>query len=107
MFFLQTVTHGVHHVELADDVIYTPEQLTRLTRSVVPSAGLDTLTLCCPPEGATDAVTCMHKVKKMVIKGCKVNLCDIASLTRHLDMDFIQMDNATLHVDGEVRCLES
>ena len=103
MFFLQTVTHGVHHIQLADDVIYTSEQLTCLIRAVAPSTGLESVTLCCPPEGATDAVVYTHKVKKIVFKQCKISMADITSLTRHLDVEHIQMDDATLRVDGEVR----
>ena len=128
MFFEQTLTHDVRHIEIADDVIYTPEQLTSLIRSVAPSAGMDTLTVQCPPEGVTGSATYTHKVKEMVIKWCavnmaditslirhldvghiymrnvnlKVNMAEITSLTRHLDVEHMEMDDVTLRVDGEV-----
>ena len=66
------------------------------------SAGLHTLKLHCPPEGVTGSATYTHKVKKMAIKQCEVDMCEITSLTRHLDVGHIEMDDVTLSVDGEV-----
>ena len=97
------MSRGVRHIELDDDVTYTPQQLTTLIRSMAPSAGLDTLTLQCSPEGVTDPAIFIPPVGNIGIRGCEVNMSDIISLMRHLKVEhIIKMDDVTLHVDGKV-----
>ena len=101
------MTHGVNHVELADDVTYTPQQLTSLVHSVAQPTALNILTLHHSPMSIDGAVSHTHKVKKMVIKWeFAVLISYITSLMHHLDVDKVEICDARIVVDGQVRNLQ-